>query len=180
MHARMARSHPALATRRPNVSMSTIVKPLSSPTRNLLKGAVAGLVGGLIATAAKSAAEKVYPPRTHGEPEPPAVLAEKLGQPKLETPTKKAVEEGIHWGFGALAGAAYGVIAELYPQVTAKGGATFGLALMTVTHEGALPALGLAVEPEKQEGREKRSEMATHVVYGVVCETVRGVVRKML
>jgi putative membrane protein len=160
--------------------MAKTVKPLLKPTHNLLKGALAGLIGGLIATAAKTAAEKIYPPRTHGEPEPPAVMAEKLGQPKSETTQKKAVEESIHWTFGALAGAAYGVMAELYPQVTAKGGATFGLALMTVTHEGALPALGLAATPEKQEGREKRSEMATHVVYGVVCETVRSLVRKAL
>lgn len=149
-------------------------------TRNLLKGALAGLVGGLIATAAKSAAEKLYPPRTHGEPEPPAVLAEKLGQSRLETPKKKAMEESIHWTFGALAGAAYGVMAELYPAVTAKNGATFGIALMSVTHEGALPALGLSASTEEQEPREKRSEMATHVVYGIVCETVRSVVRKAL
>lgn len=160
--------------------MPKTVKPLPNPTKNLLKGALAGLIGGLIATAAKSAAEKIYPPRTHGEPEPPAVLAEKLGQPRLETTGKKAVEEGIHWTFGALAGAAYGVMAELYPAVTAKNGATFGIALMSVTHEGALPALGLSASPEEQEGREKRSEMATHVVYGVVCETVRSVVRKAL
>ena len=161
-----------------NVNLPAKLKP--TPTQNLLKGAIAGLVGGLIATAAKSAAERVYPPRTHGEPEPPAVLAEKMGAPRLETAGKKAAEESIHWGFGALAGAAYGVIAELYPQVTAKQGATFGMALMTVTHEGALPALGLAAAPEQQEGRERRSEMATHLVYGVVCETVRSLLRKAL
>ena len=160
--------------------MAKTVKPLPQPTQNLLKGALAGLIGGLIATAAKSAAERMYPPRTHGEPEPPAVLAEKFGEPRHSTTQKKVVEESIHWTFGALAGAAYGVMAELYPQVTAKGGTTFGLALMTVTHEGALPALGLSAPPEKQEGRERRSEMATHVVYGVVCETVRSLVRKAL
>lgn len=160
--------------------MANTVRPLPRPTRNLLKGALAGLIGGLIATAAKTAAERMYPPRTHGEPEPPAVLAEKFGEPKEETVEKKIVEEGIHWTFGALAGAAYGVMAELYPDVTAKRGATFGLALLTVTHEGALPALGLSAIPEKQESREKRSEMATHVVYGVVCETVRSLVRKAL
>ncbi len=164
----------------PLLAMSKTVKTLPQPTQSLLKGALAGLIGGLLATAAKTAAEKLYPPRVHGEPEPPAVLAEKLGEPKYPTSEKKAVEESIHWTFGALAGAAYGVIAELYPQVTAKGGATFGLALMTVTHEGALPALGLAATPEQQEGRERRSEMATHVVYGVVCETVRSLVRKAL
>ena len=100
--------------------------------------------------------------------------------PRQETQKKKAVEEGVHWGFGALAGAAYGAIAEVYPQVTAKQGVTFGLALMTVTHEGALPALGLAAFPTQQHGRERRSEMVTHVVYGIVCETVRKLVRKAL
>jgi putative membrane protein len=160
--------------------MAKTVKTIARPTQNLLKGALAGLIGGLIATAAKTAAERIYPPRTHGEPEPPAVMAEKLGQPRLETPEKKAVEEGIHWGFGALTGAAYGVMAELYPSVTSKGGATFGLTLMTVTHEGALPALGLSAPPAEQEPRERRSEMATHIVYGVVCETVRNLVRRVI
>ena len=160
--------------------MAKNVQPLPHPTHSLLKGALAGLVGGLLATAAKTAAEKIYPPRTHGEPEPPAALAEKLGEPVHETTEKKAVQEGIHWTFGALAGAAYGVMAELYPDVTAKGGATFGLALMTVTHQGALPALGLSAPPDKQETRERRSEAVTHVVYGVVCETVRSLVRKAL
>jgi putative membrane protein len=160
--------------------MSKTVKKPGPPTQNLVKGAIAGLVGGLVATAAKTAAERIYPPRTHGEPEPPAVLARKLGQPRLETPRKRAVEEGIHWGMGALTGAAYGVMAELYPSVTSKGGSTFGLALMTVTHEGALPALGLSAPPQEMEGRERRSEMATHIVYGVVCETVRNLLRRVL
>lgn len=150
------------------------------PARDLLKGALAGLIGGLVATAVKSAAEKLYAPRTHGEPEPPAVLAEKLGATKMETPAKKVAEEGIHWGFGIAAGLTYGVIAELYPQATQKQGATFGVTLMGVTHDGLLPALGLGAAPQEQEGRERRSELVTHVVYGVVCETVRGFVRKAL
>ncbi len=165
---------------RPMGAMAKTAQTLPHPTHSLIKGAIAGLVGGLLATAAKTAAEKIYPPRTHGEPEPPAVAAEKMGQPIQETTQKKVIEESIHWGFGALAGAAYGVMAELYPQVTAKGGATFGLALMTVTHEGTLPALGLSAALDKQEPRERRSEAATHVVYGVVCETVRKLVRKAL
>ena len=151
-----------------------------NPTHNLVKGAVAGLIGGLIATAAKSAAERVYPPRTHGEPEPPDVLARKLGAGTLPTKEKKIASESIHWGFGALAGAAYGVAAELYPQVTAKNGITFGLALMGMAHEGALPALGLGASPENQQPREQRSEMVTHVVYGVVAEIVRKIVRKAI
>jgi putative membrane protein len=148
--------------------------------RSLAKGLLAGLIGGLVATAAKTFAEKIYPPRTHGEPEPPAVLAEKISGHELATTQKAVAVETIHWGFGALAGAAYGALAEYYPQATAKDGAGFGMALTSLTHGTTLPALGLSAEPEEQTTRERTSEMATHVVYGMVTETVRRTVRKIL
>ncbi|NYF90868.1 DUF1440 domain-containing protein [Tunturiibacter empetritectus] len=149
-------------------------------TRSLAKGLLAGLIGGLVSTAAKTLAEKIYPPRTHGEPEPPLVLAEKIAGHRLEGAKKLAAMETIHWSFGALTGAAYGALAEYYPQATAKDGAGFGMALTSLTHGTALPALGLSAELEDQTTRERTSEMATHVVYGMVTETVRRVVRKML
>jgi len=148
--------------------------------KSLVKGLLAGLIGGLVATAAKSLAEKVYPPRTHGEPEPPAVLADKIAGHPLSGGQQTAAVEAIHWGFGALTGAAYGALAEYYPAATAQEGAGFGMALSSLTHGTALPGMGLAAEPEDQTLREKSSEMATHVVYGMVTETVRRVVRKML
>lgn len=141
--------------------MSKKLQKPSSPTKDILKGALAGLIGGLIATAAKSAAEKLYPPHPDAKPQ-------------------KFADEGMQWVFGAAAGAAYGAIAEIYPQVTGKYGANFGMTLMAVNHEGILPALGLAAPPAEQEAREQRSEIVTHTVYGVVCETVRMSVRKVL
>ncbi len=148
--------------------------------RSLAKGLLAGLIGGLAATAAKTFAEKIYPPRTHGEPEPPAVLADKLAGHPLTGAQQQAAVETIHWGFGALTGAAYGALAEYYPAATAKDGAGFGMALASLTHETALPAMGLSADPNDQTTRERTSEMATHVVYGMVTETVRRVVRKLL
>ena len=148
--------------------------------RSLVKGLLAGLVAGLVATAAKSVAEKIYPPRTHGEPEPPAVLAEQVAGHALDADTKFVASETIHWGFGALAGAAYGALAEFYPAATDKEGASFGMALMALTHESALPAMGLSAAPEEQTTRERTSEAATHVLYGVVAERVRRVVRGLM
>jgi putative membrane protein len=148
--------------------------------QSLAKGLLAGLIGGLVATAAKSLAEKIYPPRTHGEPEPPEVLAEKAAGHELVATQKEVAAEAIHWGFGALTGAAYGALVEYYPAATAKDGATFGMALSSLTHGTVLPAMGLAAKPEEQTTRERTSEMATHVLYGVVTETVRRVVRRML
>jgi len=148
--------------------------------RSLVKGLVAGLIGGLAATAAKSLAEKIYPPRVEGQPEPPELLAVKIAGHDLNAPAKALAAGTIHWGFGAAAGAAYGVLAEYFPAATDRNGASFGMALETLTHEGALPALGLAAAPEEQTAREHASEMATHVVFGMVTETVRRFVRKML
>jgi putative membrane protein len=148
--------------------------------RSLAKGLLAGLIGGLAATAAKTLAEKVYPPRTHGEPEPPEVFAEKIAGRELRPIEKTAAAETIHWGFGAAAGAAYGALAEFFPAATDKDGASFGLALATLTHEGALPAMGLSAPTEEQTPREHTSEMATHLVFGVVTETVRRFVRRLL
>jgi putative membrane protein len=148
--------------------------------RSLVKGLLAGLIGGLAATAAKRATEKIFRPKAHGEPEPPSMLVEKIFGSRLEGAQKLAAAETIHWGVGAATGAAYGALAEFYPAATAKDGAAFGMALTSLTHGTALPALGLGAEPEDQTFRERSSEMATHVVYGVVTETVRRVVRKML
>jgi putative membrane protein len=108
------------------------------------------------------------------------VLAKKLAGHPLTAQQETVAVETIHWGFGALTGAAYGALAEFYPAATAKDGAGFGMALASLTHEGALPAMGLSAPPEEQTTRERTSEMATHAVFGVVTETVRRVVRKIL
>jgi putative membrane protein len=146
----------------------------------LWKGLAAGLVAGLVATAAKSLAEKFYPPRIHGEPEPPELLSERIAGHPLDPNTEQAAAQTIHWGFGAAAGAFYGALAEFYPAATKKEGANFGLTLMALTHEGVLPAMALSAPPEQQSQREQASEAATHLIYGVVAERIRSIVRDAL
>ena len=147
---------------------------------SLAKGLLAGLIAGIAATAAKSLAEKFYPPRIHGEPEPPDVLAERVAGHSLHGETRTAASEVIHWGFGAAAGVAYGALAEYYPAATSREGASFGLVLMTLTHETALPAMELSAPVDEQSPREQTSEAATHLVYGLVAERVRSFVRGLL
>ena len=138
------------------------------------------MVAGLVATAAKSCVEKMFPPRVHGEAEPPEALAEKIAGHSLDGETKAWAGGAIHWGFGAAAGAAYGALAEYYPAATDKEGATFGLTLMTLTHETGLPAIGLSEPAEDQSMRERTSEASSHLVYGLVAERVRRFVRNLL
>jgi putative membrane protein len=173
-----------------NIILDFIEKKLAQPAeaesyanvgdRDLAKGMIAGLVGGIVATAAKSAAERIYPPRVQGEAEPPVVLAEKIAGHELAPAPKAVAAESIHWTFGAVAGAAYGALAEFYPAATGRQGVNFGMTLMALTHEGALPALGLSAQPKDQTTREKSSEMVTHVVFGLVTETVRRMVRSRI
>lgn len=149
-------------------------------TRSLWKGLVAGLAAGVAATAAKTLAERFYPPRIHGEPEPPELLTERIAGHPLDHTTELVASEGIHWGFGAAAGALYGALAEFYPPITSKEGANFGLALMALTHEGLLPAMGLSAPAEQQSEREHTSEAASHLIFGFVAERVRSVVRNLI
>ena len=147
---------------------------------SLWKGLVAGLAAGLVATAAKTLAEKFYPPRIHGEPDPPSLLSERIAGHSLDHTTEVVAAESIHWGFGAAAGAFYGALAEFYPAATSKEGANFGLVLMGLTHQGVLPAIGLSAPAEQQSEREQTSEAATHLIFGVVAERVRSIVRDMI
>ena len=148
--------------------------------KNVWKGLLAGAISGLVATAAKTFAEKMNPPRIHGEPEPPEVLADKVAGHSLTGTQKVVTREAIHWGFGVAAGAAYGALVEFYPAAAAQEGASFGLALLALTHETALPAMGLSPEPEDQSLREQSSEAAAHVLFGVTAERVRKLVRARL
>jgi putative membrane protein len=140
-----------------------LTKPASAPApapseKSLAKGLLAGLAAGIIATAAKTVAEKIYPPRPHGAPGLSA--------------------DGINWGFGMTVGAAYGVLAEFYPAATSREGVNFGMTLLALTHETALPALTAPMKTETT--REKTSEVASHIIFGLVTETVRRTVRKRL
>jgi putative membrane protein len=151
-----------------------------SRSRSLAKGAIAGLIGGIVATAAKTAAERIYPPRAHGKAEHPALLKRRIAGRQLTIRQRDVAQKTIHWGLGAATGAAYGALAEFYPAATAKQGASFGMAFAAATQDGALPALGLATAPADKTTREKSSELVSYVVYGVVTETVRSIVRRMI
>lgn len=157
---------------------------MGSTSRNaapsLWKGLIAGLAAGLAATAAKTLAEKLYPPRIHGEPQPSALLAERIAGHPLDHTTEAVAAETLHWGFGAAAGAFYGALAEFYPAATSKEGANFGLVLMALTQNGVLPAIGLGTPTGQQSEREQTSEAATHLIFGVVAEKVRSVVRDLI
>jgi len=147
--------------------------------RSIAKGIVAGLIGGIVATAVKNAVERAYPPTKADKNAPDALVTRKVGGFELSVRQKKIAQNTMHYGFGAVAGAAYGAAAELYPAATSKQGASFGMALIALNQDNVLPSLGLA-EKRQQTKREHTSELVSFVAYGVVTETVRRVVRFMI
>jgi putative membrane protein len=165
-------------------------KIATAKPRSLVKGLVAGVVGGLAGAVAMAVAERLLSARSHTESGPHDPVAKPAGS--------------IHWGFGAGVGAAYGAVAEFFPAATAKQGASFGMTLDALTHEGAQPARivgfwpflklartrsqppdNLPEAPDQDRAQDqtvgdRASEAASHVIYAVTTETVRGFVRKRL
>jgi putative membrane protein len=155
-------------------------KAVNRRERSILKGALAGLVGGIVGSGAKAVAEKLYPPRIAGATPPPIALAEQMAGHPLSNGQEQVARQGIHWIFGAIAGAVYGVAVELEPKAGAWRGAGFGLALNKLTHGSLLPKMGLAEPTVRQTTQERQSEWVTHAVYGITTDLVRGIVRKGL
>ncbi|MBV8630709.1 MAG: DUF1440 domain-containing protein [Silvibacterium sp.] len=153
---------------------------MSTRERSILKGAFAGLIGGLAGAGAKALAEQLLPPRTQGQTPPPVALVEQVAGRSLPPAEKEAVMHTIHWGFGAAAGAVYGAMVEVEPSLGAWRGAAFGLTLNKLTHETVPPRMGLAAPKEQQPAQERVSEWVTHAVYGIFTDAVRRMVRRTL
>jgi putative membrane protein len=154
---------------------------VARPSRSLARGLLAGLAGGVAGTIAMTFAERMFPSRSEEDEEQPSELfAEKIAGHELSPEMREIAAEGIEWGLGLTAGAVYGVLSEYYPAATSKEGASFGIALEALTHEKALPALGLLHPREDQNLRERASEMTSFVVFGIATEMVRKFVRNRL
>ena len=153
---------------------------MATQKRCLLKGALAGLIGGLAGAGAKVVAEQIYPPRLEGKTPPSVALAEQVAGHPLPPTDRKVAMQSIHWAFGALAGAVYGALVEYEPSFGAWKGAAFGITLNKMTHESLLPKMGLADPTERQPARERISEWVSHAAYGVATDSVRRVVRRAL
>ncbi len=152
-----------------------------APGQSVAKGILAGVVAGVVATAAKSVAEKIYPPRTHGEPEPPAVLADKVAGHELARGSQGSCRGSDPLGLRHRRRRRLRSARRVLP-----GRELSRRRQLRHDPDGAHARDGAARDgplgsrpPHRPAGR-KTSEIATHVVFGLVTETVRKLVRKML
>jgi hypothetical protein len=102
-----------------------------------------------------------------------SVAAQTVAGRQLDEREKDAAGPVFHYGFGAVAGAIYGALAARAPQVTAGRGAPYGAAVFLTATELALPLAGLARKPTEYPPARHVASLATHLVYGVTLEAVR-------
>jgi hypothetical protein len=146
--------------------------PEAQMGRNLdavLDGALAGAAATIPMSALMYAAKKAG---LMGE-YPPEIIAEK----SLDTAGIRSGEDvndaaatAAHLGFGASAGALFGVLhrrMEL-PVLPVVQGIGYGLLVYAVSYNGWIPALHIMPEPEHDRPGRQPSMVAAHVVYGAV------------
>ena len=107
-------------------------------------------------------------------------ISEAVFDHELTKSEEKIAGPAVHYAMGATSGAIYGAMAELAPLATVGAGLPFGAAVWLVADEAALPALGLAKSPTEVPLSKHAYALASHFVYGLTTEVVRGAVRNAL
>lgn len=170
---------------------------------DVVRGVVAGTIGGLVASWAMSHFQAEWSRRMHGVQlqssggrhdarewqertegqNATEVAAQKIAEATLDRPlTRKELSvaaPAVHYAFGAAMGAVYGGLAEVI-SANPLTGAAFGTLVWAVGDEIAVPALGLSRAPESYTPDAHAQALASHIVYGVTTDIVRRGVRKVL
>lgn len=153
----------------------------------ILRGATAGLVGGVIAsfamdrlqalTASLSSSDSDEEPAT-------AKAADRIKQAVDGAPVPEPMQplagQLVHYAVGAGLGVAYGIAAEFRPGLASGYGAPFGVGVAAVLDEGAVPAAGLGAAPWDSPASTHAYSLVSHLVFGVVADLVRRQVRSTL
>jgi putative membrane protein len=174
---------------------------------DLVKGALAGLCGGLAATWMMTRLQEAVPPdrikgllgESDGQDEEPQAgdsegggedapatvkaadaLAEAVTGREIPEERKSAAGQAVHYAFGTSAGLAYGVVAEPFPQVTSVGGLAFGSAFWLAADEIGVPAFGLSEPAWRHPASTHLYSFVSHLVYGLTLESVRRGLRALI
>ncbi|MDV6375825.1 DUF1440 domain-containing protein [Deinococcus arenicola] len=169
------------------------------PLRGILVGAVAGMAGAYLKSAAEpplqTLTEHYFPP-TNAEKlmigadptgridhMPPAEMIEAAAQAtghEISKGQKLAAQQMVHYTLGAGLGAAYGLLAEYQPAVTRGAGVPAGAVMYVLTHGSAVPATGFQNPPWKLPLSAVLWEAGSHLVFGLGVELGRRALMALL
>jgi len=160
----------------------------SDPKQNLLKGFLAGALGGLAASFAMSqfhalfqkAGSAALQSGDDSTVKAASVVSTTVFHHKLTLEQKKIAGPIVHYSFGANVGAIYGSTAELAPLVSTGWGIPFGAAVWLGAHVITVPALGLSEPITHSAPRAEAVEFGAHLVYGAIVEGLRRFLRRRL
>lgn len=160
---------------------------------NILKGVVAGAIGGLVASWTMNQFQKVWaaaeekiaggkPKKSGGDGDDSTMktadaIYKAVKGKHLTKAQKKKAGPAVHYAFGAIMGAVYGAATEIAPSANALAGIPFGATLFAGADEITLPLLGLSKGPAEYPLSQHVYGLVSHGVYGVTTEMVRKVVR---
>jgi putative membrane protein len=177
---------------------------------NILKGMIAGLAGGLLASWTMNQFQAAWTrmaeggEKSHGAQsmkpsdgsqgeqdqdtqeqddatvETARVISREVFGHELEESEKHPAGAAVHYAFGTLSGGLYGALAEVTPQVTSAAGLPFGAGFWLLADEISVPLLGLAKGPTEYPVSTHVYSLASHLVYGVTAELGRRAVRQVL
>jgi putative membrane protein len=169
----------------------------------VLKGLLAGMIGGLVASWAMNQfqaalkkteeawAKSAHRPQKQGQNSPESDsedstmktadwIAELALNRHLTKEQKRKAGPVVHYAYGTLIGGLYGAMAEFAPAVTKGKGTAYGLGAFVAGDEIAVPKLGLSKPPQQQPAKVHVEALAAHIVYGLTTDTIRRGLRAVL
>ena len=178
--------------------------------KSILKGVVAGLAGGLVASWTMNQFQAAWTRIAEGSEKPHGaqsmqpsdgskgdqdrdtkeqddatvetakVISRNVFGHELQESEKKPAGAVVHYAFGTVTGGLYGALAEVSPQVTMAAGLPFGAAFWLIADEVSVPLLGLSKGPTEYPVSTHVYALASHLVYGMTAEFSRRALRQVL
>jgi uncharacterized membrane protein YagU involved in acid resistance len=166
-----------------------------------LKDAAAGAFGGIAASALMTLAGRaMMSGAVKAGTSPEELEAKAVQSPEGEAPTEKVAatiaeqttgrrldsqskEHGghlVHYAFGAVLGALYGLLSSRFPRIRAGSGTAYGAAVWVGATETALPLSGLSKPPGEFPFYIHAMALASHVVFGASLDRVTRWARERL
>ncbi len=140
------------------------------PLHTVLAKSLHGALAGVAATAAMSAVMGLAKAGGLMKRQPPTIIVESFF-PGWEEPTRNAVAVLSHVGYGAGAGAVYGLVC-VPTNRNSLTGAVYGALVWAGGYEGWLPWLNI-LPPAHHDARGRALTMFTvHLIYGCVLGTL--------
>ncbi|HEY6468483.1 MAG TPA: DUF6789 family protein [Candidatus Dormibacteraeota bacterium] len=141
--------------------------------KSLLRGATAGTVATALMSALMVAARRLG---ITGQLPPEKITSKMLRRHGIrpDAGQQDALATGLHFAFGAAAGAAFGVIARRVPVPSVPLGVAYGTAIWGVSYMGWVPSIGLMQRADRDQRGRQAVMLAGHLVFGATLGVLAG------